>query len=142
MLTGIFNASLKKVMSRALWTGVVASGLSYFLLDRSDLVEIFGQRIPHWVAEAIVVAVGSLGGDIVSFKIFPWIASKLINSPNAIAFLKLTAGPAAAGGAAIGFHELMVREGRFSEYDRMTEFLLAVGSKLAGDAISDSNILF
>ena len=65
--------------TRAIATGAVSGGTSYFVLKRNDVVDIFGTELPHYTADALLL-MSSVTGDILSSYV-PFTEQKMGLSP-------------------------------------------------------------
>lgn len=131
-MSSILNG-IGKVGTRAIISGTVAGGLSYALLKRTDLVDIFGMETSHYIADAVLVLAGSAVGDSIGVYAVPWIADKFGASHSVSNFIEMTGSPIICGAFHLGAKQLIVNP---KSQDLMKDFLLAGGSKLVGDKIA------
>ena len=123
---GTIVGNLSQASSRAVFSGLTATGLSYYVMKRNDLVDILGIELNHAIADGIFCALGSATGDILSVGILPWTEKNLNLSDGVQNFVNLTAGPLVAGGTVAAAKYLLVSP---SSKDTIShDILLAGGS--------------
>jgi len=132
--TGV-TSNITMLATRAIATGAVGGGISYFVLKRNDVVDIFGTELPHYAADALLLIASSAAGNILSSYVLPFTEQKMGLSPAIQNFVNVSVAPALCGGVSAFGKVALVSPS--SEDSKLTDFLLGAGSKLAGDRLSE-----
>lgn len=121
-----------KLSVNALATGAAGAALSYAVLDRKGTTVLMNYPLAEYIADGLMIAIGSVGSDVSSMWVLPAIEDKFIQSPKFQEFVNSAASPALAGG-------IFVLEKKFlqqSNEPMTTNFLLGAGAKLIGEKAS------
>lgn len=126
------------------WKGIgsalAGAGISYFLLGRERMVDIFGVDVPHWAADGLIIAAGSITGDMTTDYILPVIngASGLNGS---IAMCLNDMAPSIITGAEFSaIKKFIVSEQANNAalgYINKWDFALGFSAKMLGDKIGN-----
>lgn len=96
--TSGITINLTTLGTRAIATGVVGGGISYFVLKRNDVVDIFGVELPYYAADALLLLASSAAGDILASYVLPFTEQKLGLSPAIQNFVNVSVAPTLCGG--------------------------------------------
>lgn len=130
-----FQKNLIGSFTHAGAAGVIAGGASYLLLQRRDLVDLFGMELPHALSDGIVVGLSSLGGDAVGVYILPSVEKSLKIQNSTVQTINNVAPPVLTGVITVLINKYALSPRSDSS---MKDFILGAGSKLAGDKIMEA----
>lgn len=124
--------NLKEIIGKALFSGVTASGLSYFVLKRNDLIEAFGVEMSHYMYDGEVTAISSAVADFSTVYILPFLENHLNGGQKFSTFIDESIGPILTGTSVVLGNKFAIEP---QSTEPMKDFLLGAGSKLAGDRV-------
>jgi hypothetical protein len=127
---------ISKVLAKGAVSGVLAGGISWKVLDRNDKVDLYGFEMNRAFADVILVALSSVVGDALGVYAIPFAEDKIVKSASAREWLKMIAPPAIAGLTYYGTNRMAISPAE--EESLVTDVLLAIGTKLAGDKVVDA----
>lgn len=111
----------------------VVEGLAdYYLMEKRDIVEVFGFELPNWGCDMILVGLSSAVGDTVSITVLPWTEKTFGASATVQNIINMTTPPLICGTTALVAKSFLVSP---ATNDKLKEFLVATGSKLVGDRL-------
>ncbi len=130
-----FFDNLGMVAGKAISSGTLAGGISYFVLKRTDLVEVMGIEMTHWQYDLAVVAVSSEVADASTVWVLPFLEDKLNSGHKFNDFINMSISPILCGTASAIGNKFIIQP---NSTEPMKDFLLGIGCKLGGDRVYDS----
>ena len=124
--------NMKEIIGNAVFSGVTASGLSYFVLKRTDLIKAFRIEMSHYIYDGEVTAISSAAADFSTVYILPFLEAHLNGEQKFSNFINESIGPILTGSSVVLGNKFAVIP---ASSEPMKNFLLGAGSKLAGDRI-------
>jgi hypothetical protein len=121
---------------RGLAAGAVGGAVSFGVLKRTDLVDLFGIEMPNWGSDLILIAASSATGEVVGGWALPMVEKWTGTSGSLANFVNMSLDPLLAGTMYTFGKEMAVAPSRPDE--RMKNFGLGLFSKLAGDKLMDA----
>lgn len=99
------------IAMRAIASGALAAGVSYYLLDKRSAVQVFGYNFPEWQADAVIMVFASATGDLLGGYALPAIARSFSLGSDTIA----NYGPPVLNGAAMTLYKAMIQNPKSRE---------------------------
>jgi hypothetical protein len=130
------------MLGKAATNGIVGGAISWAMFNKIDAARLFGMNVARYVSDAILIAISSATGDMLSSYIIPALQTSFVNNPNALSWMTYLA-PSVITGATFALAEpllvspqrYMISNGVAQPEGKLRPFLLGSLSKLGGDAL-------
>jgi hypothetical protein len=113
----------------AIACGTVGAAVSYFLLKRKSAVDLLGTDLAEWQADGLLLAVGSVTGDLIGAYAVPYVEKQVVGNDALRQFLDYGLPPSIMGAQ----HYVIKKYGTDSNQTPGSELLLAAGTKFVVD---------
>jgi len=121
-------------------SGLVSSGISYFLLRRTkDDANLLGAlEIPRYLYDGIMTTASGMGSDYIQTQAQPWLQEQF--SSDSLQTVNMIGGPVLTGGIAVGIDAIMPGNNYGEHYKEvaLNTFLSTGASKWIGSVAYDA----